>query len=101
MNIGLTLSESPARRVSEIHTQAGGRIINKSVVGTNPSMSTGSGFEIGESSRGQDDPFDAFSLKELEDQAAKMGVKYKRKAKDRLREQLKITRDERNRSSSM
>ncbi len=100
-NTGLPLAESPVRRGSEIQTQAGGGIINRSAVGTNPSMSTGSGFEIAESSRGQRvaDPYDSLNAKELQDLAAKMGVKYKKKGETRLRKDLKNARDESNRSS--
>ncbi len=91
MNTRLPLSEAPVKRVREIQTKAGGGVFDRFVAGTNPSMSARSGFKVGESSRGQVDPFDILSL----------SVKYKGKAKDRLREQLKITCDERNRSCSM
>jgi hypothetical protein len=103
MNSGVPISESPVKRVSEIQTQAGDGIFDRFVAGTNPSMSTGSGFEVGESSRGTEvvDPFDSLTLKELQDLAAKMGVRYKKKGETRLRNELKNTRDERNRSSFM
>ena len=66
-------------------------------------MATGSGFEVGESSRGQGevDPIDSLTLPKLKDLASEMGVRYQKKSKVRLREELKNTRDERNRSSSM
>jgi hypothetical protein len=66
-------------------------------------MSTGSGFDVGESFRGTEvvDPFDSLTFKELQDLASKMGVKYKKKGETRLRNELKNTRDERNRSSFM
>lgn len=89
MNYAGPLSEPTASRV-----QAGA--VN------NPSMSTGSGFEVGESSNAPErrDPIDFLTLGELQDLASKLGVKYKRKSEARLREQLKKTIDERSRGST-
>ncbi len=50
MSSGEFLSASPVNRVAEIQTQTGDAIFDRFTAGLNPSMGTGSSFEVGESS---------------------------------------------------
>jgi hypothetical protein len=54
-------------------------------------MSTHSRFKVDESSRGleRSDPIDYLAIRERQDLAGKIGVKYKRKADARLHNELK------------
>jgi len=51
MNSGEAILASPVRRVSKMQTQAGDGIFDRFVASANPSMGTGTGFEVGESSQ--------------------------------------------------
>ncbi len=76
INSGVPISESPVRRVSEIQTQAGDGIFDRFVAGTNPSISTGSGFDVGESSRGARKSKNKENRNKMITEAMNLGMSY-------------------------
>jgi hypothetical protein len=76
MNSGVPISDSPVRRVSEIQTQAGDGIFDRFVAGANPSISTGSGFDVGESSRGARKSKNKENREKMIAEAMNLGMQY-------------------------
>jgi hypothetical protein len=62
--------------VSEIQTQAGDGIFDRFVAGANPSISTGSGFDVGESSRGARKSKNKENREKMIAEAMNLGMQY-------------------------
>jgi hypothetical protein len=75
MYSGVALAASPVNRVTEMHTQTGDVIFDRSAAGVNASVGTGTGFKVGESSQ---QAYDSISCKDLINIALNLGMKRKK-----------------------